>query len=111
MRTLMGVTALALLAGCSSAQIEYPEPALAQTSTKSPQAYIECLAPLWQKFDPLGAVTHSENSYRLTVTAGFTDAPAIAQADAAPQGSEVQVLLPTEWKGSTGWTEMAKSCL
>ncbi|WP_296246193.1 hypothetical protein [Pseudomonas sp. UBA4194] len=111
MRTLMGITALALLAGCSSAQLEYPEPALAETSTKSPQAYTQCLAPKWQQFDRNGEVTQNGDVWLTTVTAGFTHAFATAQAAPAAEGSKVEVRLPTEWKGTTAWTEMARSCL
>jgi len=110
MRVLAAILTLAAVAGCSTAPTS-GKGVLSETTDKSPEQYAQCLTPKWQKFDPKGEQVAIDNGYRITVSAPFTASPTYATVTQQGNGSQVVVDLPPDWAGTTGWVELARSCL
>ncbi|WP_148485274.1 hypothetical protein [Pseudomonas massiliensis] len=110
MRRLTTIMGLMMLAGCASKAAD-PRAPLDATTTKSAEAYVQCLAPKWSAFKPGLRQEETPMGYKLTVEAAYTAAPAWAQVNRAGQGAQVRVFLPPDWAGTNGWTDMARDCL
>lgn len=110
MRQLITIMGMLALTACASKATDPRAPLDANTS-KSAQAYAQCLAPKWSAFKPGLRTEETEAGYKLTVEAAYTASPAWAQVDRAGEGARVRVFLPPEWAGTNGWTDMAKDCL
>lgn len=110
MHRLMIMTAMVVVAGCAGKAVD-PRAPLDATTAKSAESYAQCLAPKWGTFRPGLRQEETSMGLKLTVEAAYTASPATAQIDRTDKGARVQVFLPPEWAGTTGWTDMAKGCL
>lgn len=110
MRIQIAAVAATMLAACSTVHHDAGD-ALSQTTSKSAEAYAECLAPKWQAFVPTATSTATASGWRIEAAAQFTGERAIATIDSQGTGAKVTVFLPPEWAGTTAWTKMAQSCL
>lgn len=110
MRIQIAAMATTLLAACSTVHHEAGN-ALTQTTTKSAEAYAQCLAPKWQAFVPTATSTSTPTGWSIVAAAQFTGEQAIATVDNEGTGAKVTIFLPPEWAGTTAWTNMARACL
>ena len=110
MRLQIAAVAVTLLSACTTVHHEAGD-ALSESSSKSAQAYAECLAPKWQHFVPSATSKATDTGWRIAAGAQFTNDQAVATIENQGSGSKVTVYLPPEWAGTTAWTNMARSCL
>jgi len=110
MRTALAALALISLTACATKHNDAGV-ALAASTSKSPQDYAACLAPKWQAFVPTATSVQTGTGWTISAPAQFTEEKAIATADVDGAATKVSVWLPTEWAGTTAWTNMARACL
>jgi len=66
MKLILGVLAVALLAGCSSASdLMSSDPAITVYSAKAPKALAICVFPSWQEHSTSATMSETQNGYRL----------------------------------------------
>lgn len=111
MRILIGGIAVAVLVGCTTTALQERPPALAEHSSKTPQQFARCLAPKWQAINSSTSSYETEQGYGITATATFTGVVALAVIKTQPDGSSVEIFLPSDWAGTRGWKRSAQSCL
>lgn len=111
MRILIGLVALATLAGCTTSGLEEDQPAYAGQSEKTPQQFARCLGPKWQAYNSSTSSIETETGYRIAASADLTGVVALAVIDKTSAGSSVRVFLPMDWSATSGWKDAAKDCI
>lgn len=102
MRNLIGVLALALLAGCSSpGDIKKNDPTISVSTNKTAKKYAQCVFPRWQDQRPNSTMSETENGYRLVVATDLM-ADEVLEVTATDSGSKVALFQRMPWSKMWG---------
>ncbi|MEB0008612.1 hypothetical protein QN412_03150 [Pseudomonas sp. RTB3] len=114
MRILIGLIAVALLAGCvSPSDLKGNAPTISSTTEKTPKQYALCVFPKWQDARTDSSMVETENGYRLWV-ASNNMADELLDVQKTSQGSSVTLHQRMPWSampGRSGIESAVKSCL
>jgi hypothetical protein len=114
MRILIGVLAVAFLAGCvGPGDLEQNKPSIAATTKKDPKGYALCVFPKWQNARTDASMSETENGYRLLI-ASNNMADEMLDVAKTPQGSSVILHQRMAWSmmpGRTAVESAVRSCL
>ncbi|MGY2294235.1 hypothetical protein HX813_24055 [Pseudomonas yamanorum] len=111
MKLFVGALALVALVGCSTSGMQQGAPSFSAQSQKTPQQYARCLGPKWQEINPSTSSIETETGYKISASTAFTGVVALAVIEQSHSGSLVKVFLPTDWVGTSGWKDSAKTCI
>lgn len=114
MRILIGLIAVALLAGCvSPSDLKGNDPTVNTTTKKTPKQYALCVFPKWQDARSEAVMSETAEGYRLVVGAmNLTDE--LLEIKKASAGSTVNFYQRVAWMPGVGRSAMesaVKSCL
>jgi uncharacterized lipoprotein YajG len=114
MRVLIGVVAMALLAGCvSPTDLESNDPTVRATTSKDPKRYALCVFPKWQASRTDSSMVETETGYRLWV-ASNNMADELLDVKKTADGSSVILRQRMAWSampGRSGIETAVRSCL
>ena len=114
MRILIGMVALALLAGCvSPGDLETHKPSISVTTKKDPKQYALCVFPKWQSVRTDSSMVETESGYRLWV-ASNNMADELLDISRVASGSKVVLRQRMAWSampGRSGVESAVRSCL
>ena len=111
MRMVVAALFMMMLVGCTTAGLQQDAPAYSGVSSKTPQSLARCLSPKWQEFNSSTSSVETETGYKIAASSAFTGIVALAVIDESGTGSSVRVFLPTDWTGTQGWKDAAKTCI
>ncbi|PYY88084.1 hypothetical protein DNK59_10545 [Pseudomonas sp. TKO26] len=88
MRILIGVVALALLAGCSTpSDLMAGNPVSIHISTKKPKDIALCVYPAWQDYRSTSVMSETQNGYRIIAGTDSGQTDDVLNIELAQQGS------------------------
>jgi hypothetical protein len=109
MRVLIGVVAMALLAGCvSPTDLESNDPTARATTSKDPKRYALCVFPKWQDARSDASMSETESGYRLLV-ANSNMADELLDIRKSATGSTVTLYQRMAWSPGYGRGEMKQA--
>jgi len=111
MRNALALLITVMLAGCTTAGLQAGAPSFSGSSQKSPQSLARCLAPKWQELNSSTSSIETDTGYKIAVSSLFAGTIAIAAIDGNGSGSNVKVFLSSDWAGTQGWKDTAKTCI
>lgn len=111
MKIIVAMVAAAALTGCAKGFFESHASGFSATAEQAPLAYVQCLEPRWQAPGTTASKIKTRTGYTLEVATAHTGPIALAVVNATPDGSAVEVFLPTAQGRAERWEDAARACL
>lgn len=114
MRIMIGVLALAVLAGCTTpGDLRSGKPSISGVTSKQPKQYALCVMPKWQEARSGATLSETQTGYRLIVATNATTEE-LLDVTASKTGSTVALYQRLAWApgyGRAAIEEAVRDCL
>jgi len=115
MRILIGMLAVALLAGCTTASdLKSSDPVFVGSTNKTSKQYALCVYPKWQDLNLGSTMSETENGYRLVMGSSATgQTDELLEVTTTADGARVTHFQRIAWQqlGRGTVSEAVKTCL